>query len=184
MKTDLQLQQDIEHALRADPRVKDHRIGITVTQGAVALFGAVGTYPEKWAAEEAAQRVDGVTTVVQELTVVLASHHQRTDTELAVAVDHALSWDVFVPSSVTATVQAGAVSLTGAAEWSFERDAASQAIRQLTGVVNISNFIELTPKAPAGGLALPGHATTQEGIDQTRAAAWSAPFVTSVVAPQ
>lgn len=149
IKSDLQLKQDIEQELRGDPKVNAAHIGVTVEQGAVTLFGVVSSYAEKSAAEEATKRVAGVRTIAQDLTVSLGAAHQRTDTEIAIAVEHALDWDVFVPDSVKATVQNATVSLIGSVKWNFEREAAVNAVRQLTGVVNVSNSIEVVPTASA-----------------------------------
>ena len=78
-KTDLQLKQDIEAELRFDPKVNAAQIGVSVDKGAVSLFGAVDTYPEKWAAEKATKRVGGVRAVAQDLTVKILSEHRRSD---------------------------------------------------------------------------------------------------------
>jgi osmotically-inducible protein OsmY len=60
IKTDLQLKKDVEDELQWDPKVNAARVGVSVQNGAVSLTGEVDTYPEKWAAEEAAKRVEGV----------------------------------------------------------------------------------------------------------------------------
>ena len=104
-KTDIQLQQDIENELLWDPKVNSAQIGVTVEEGAVSLLGTVDTYAARSAAEGAARRVAGVRTVAQDLKVKLLSDHKRTDPEIAVAVEHALSWDVNTPSAVTASVE-------------------------------------------------------------------------------
>ena len=66
-KTDNQLKEDIEQELRWDPKVNAAQIGVSVDKGVVSLLGAVDTFPEKWAAEDATKRVCGVRTVVQNL---------------------------------------------------------------------------------------------------------------------
>ena len=67
-KTDSRLKQDIENELRWDPKVNSAQIGVSVDKGAVTLLGAVDTYAQKWAAEDATKRVFGVRTVAQDLT--------------------------------------------------------------------------------------------------------------------
>lgn len=209
MKSDLQLKQDVEQQLRVDPRLNSAHIGVTVNQGAVTLFGAVDSYAEKWAAEETTKQVGGVRTVAHDLTVQLGSAHARSDTELAVAVEHALEWDVYVPAGVKASVENGAVRLTGLVSWNFQRDAAERAVRNLTGIVAVLNSIELTPHASpdqvkdavqaaldrqahggessilvetsGGEVTLSGHAASWQAIEDARLAAWSAPGVTSVI---
>src|ERR1700689_1355898 len=140
-KTDLKLKQDIEAELRWDPKINAAQIGVSVDKGVVSLLGAVDTYPEKWAAENATKRVSGVRTVAQDLTVKILVDHKRSDSEIAGATQNALKWDVFVPPSVTAKVQEGAVTLEGEVTWNYQRDAAERAIRHLAGVVAVYNSV-------------------------------------------
>jgi osmotically-inducible protein OsmY len=208
-KTDIQLKQDIETELRWDPKVNSAQIGVSVDKGAVTLLGAVDTYAQKWAAEDATKRVFGVRTVAQDLTVKILANHVRSDSDIAGAVQHALKWDVFTPSSVTAKVQNGAVTLEGTVKWNFERDAAEKAVRFLTGVVSVYNSITLKPEASAaqvkekiqsalqrqattdtnsihidtagGKVTLTGNASSWQSIEDAANAAWAAPGVTEVV---
>jgi osmotically-inducible protein OsmY len=208
-KTDSQLKQDIETELMWDPQVNAAQIGVSVDKGAVTLLGAVDTYPQKWAAEDATKRVAGVCTVAQDLTVKLLSDHKRTDSDIAAAVQSALNWNVFTPSSVTAKVQHGTVTLEGQVAWNFERDAAERAVRNLVGVVYVNNAITLKPKVSAaqvkekiqaalqrqattdtnsihvdtfeGKVTLTGHASSWQSIEDAANSAWAAPGVTEVV---
>jgi osmotically-inducible protein OsmY len=170
---------------------------------------AVDTYPQKWAAETATKRVSGVRTVAQDLTVKVLSDHKRSDSEIAGAVQSALKWDVVTPSSVTAEVQNGAVTLAGQVGWNYERDAAERAVRNLTGVVCVYNAITLKPQTSTaqvkeriesalqrqattdsnsihigtsgGKVTLTGHASSWQSIEDAASAAWAAPGVTEVV---
>ena len=208
-KTDNQLKQDIETELRWDPKVNAAQIGVSVDKGAVTLLGAVDTYAEKWAAEDATKRVFGVCTVAQDLTVKILGDHKRTDSDIAAAVQHALKWDVYTPSSVTAKVQNSAVTLEGQVKWNFEREAAERAVRYLTGVTAVYNSITLRPEASASQVkekiqsalqrqatkdtnsihidtsgskvTLTGHASSWQSIEDAAHAAWAAPGVTEVV---
>jgi osmotically-inducible protein OsmY len=208
-KTDSQLKEDIETELRWDPKVNAAQIGVSVDKGAVTLLGAVDTYPQKWAAEDATKRVFGVRTVAQDLTVKILSDHKRNDSDIAGAVQSALKWDVCTPQSVTAEVQEGAVTLEGEVKWNFERDAAEKAVRYLTGAVSVYNRITLKPEASAaqvkekiqaalqrqattdtnsihidtsgGKVTLTGKASSWQSIEDAANAAWAAPGVTQVV---
>lgn len=70
-KTDMRLKEDIQEELRWDPKVNAAQIAVSVDRGTVSLLGAVDSYTEKWAAENATKRVSGVRTIAQDLTVKL-----------------------------------------------------------------------------------------------------------------
>jgi len=149
MKNDIELKRDIEAELQWDPRIHAARIGVTVENGVVALLGEVDSYAEKWAAAEAAKRVDGVRALAQDLTVRIADSEQRSDADVAAAALHALHWDVWVPADVTVQVQLGRITLGGRVEWNYQRAAAERAVSNLAGVTSVINAIRL--RAPAEG---------------------------------
>jgi osmotically-inducible protein OsmY len=149
-KTDTQLKLDIEQELRWDPTVNDAQIGVSVDRGAISLLGTVDTYAQKRAAEAATKRVTGVRSVAQDLIVKILSDHRRTDPEIAAAVLSALRGDVYVPGTVTATVEQGRVTLEGRVAGNYQRDAAERAVGFMVGIVGISNAITLEPQASAG----------------------------------
>jgi len=208
-KSDNQLKQDIELELRWDPKVNAAQIGVSVDKGVVTLLGAVDTYAEKWAAEDATKRVGGVRTVAQDLTVKILGEHTCSDSEIATATQSALKWDVFVPRSVTAKVHQGAVTLEGQVNWNFQRDEAERAIRYLRGVVSVHNLVTLKPETSVAGVkekvlaalqrqastdaksihvdavgskvTLTGYASSWQAIEDAANAAWAAPGVTEVV---
>jgi len=207
-KSDNQLKQDIEQELRWDPKINAAQIGVSVDKGVVSLLGAVDTYAEKWAAEDATKRVSGVRTVAQDLTVKILSEHLRSDSDIAAATQSALKWDVWVPGTVTAKVSQGMVTLEGNVTWNYQRDAAEHAVRYLAGVVSVYNAITLKPQTSASEVkekvvaalqrhatadaksinvnasgskvTLTGHASSWQAIEDAADAAWAAPGVTDV----
>jgi len=209
-KSDMKLKTDIEEELRWDPKVNAAQIAVSVDKGAVSLLGAVDTYAEKWAAEDAVKRVGGVRTMAMDLTVKIRGEHVRTDSDIAAAVQAAMKWDVYVPATVTAKVEHGNVTLGGQVHWNYQRDAAERAVRYLTGVVGVFNGISLKPEPASaekvsekvgaalqrqatadaksihvetsgGKVTLTGHASSWQSIKDASWAAWAAPGVTEVV---
>ncbi|MEY3253184.1 MAG: hypothetical protein RL227_2157 [Pseudomonadota bacterium] len=146
MKTDAQLKTDVSHELQWDPAVNATHIGVAVKDGVVTLMGHLDTYAEKYAVERAVQRVEGVRALAIELDLKLSSHHQRSDTEIAEAAEGAFKWHVGIPHErIRVKVEKGWVSLSGEVEWDFQRRLAEKAVRDLTGVVGVSNSISIKP---------------------------------------
>jgi osmotically-inducible protein OsmY len=58
---------------------------LTAENRIVTLTGKVSNYAEKYAASEAAARVNGVKTVTDEMRMNLPSSHQRDDQDIAEA---------------------------------------------------------------------------------------------------
>jgi osmotically-inducible protein OsmY len=77
-----------------------------------------------------------VKAVANDLEARLPTSVKRSDTDLAMALVHALEWDVRVPANqVKATVKDGWVTLDGEVEWNFERVETGKAVRRLKGVM-------------------------------------------------
>ncbi len=145
MKTDTELQNDVLAELRYEPSVTEAGIGVAVHKGVVTLTGHVPCYAEKAAAERAARRVVGVTAIAEEIQATPQGPHARNDTEIATAAARALKDRVWVPADVQATVENGWVILRGHANWDYQRRAAEDAVRQLTGVRGVTNQIAVKP---------------------------------------
>ncbi|HEX5698084.1 MAG TPA: BON domain-containing protein [Rhodoferax sp.] len=144
MKTDSDIKKDVLSELLWDPLVSDTKVGVTVNEGVVTLTGHLDTYAEKVAAKRAAERVSGVKAIAVEIDVIPAGAHQRSDTEIALAVEHALSWNTSVPQDrVKVAVEKGWVTLMGDLDWNFQRRAVERMVRPLKGVVGITDNIKL-----------------------------------------
>jgi osmotically-inducible protein OsmY len=143
----VQLQQDVMEEPKWEPCVTASEIGVSAANGVVTLDGTVPTYAEKWAAERAAQRVEGVKGIAEEITIKLSGPHARTDAEIAEAAICALKWHVWVPNGIQATVAQGWVTLKGHVNWEYQRTAAKDAVCFMPGVKGVSNDITLKPTA-------------------------------------
>ncbi|MCF8161157.1 MAG: BON domain-containing protein [Polaromonas sp.] len=144
MKTDSDIKKDVLSELLWDPLISETKVGVTVNEGVVTLTGHLDTYAEKVAAKRAAERVSGVKAIALEIEVIPSGVHQRSDTEIALAVEHALSWNTSVPQDrVKVTVEKGWVTLKGDLDWNFQRRAVERMVRPLKGVVGITDNIQL-----------------------------------------
>jgi osmotically-inducible protein OsmY len=148
--SDLTIKQDVEAELQWEPSVNAASIGVAVKEGAVTLTGRVGTLAQRYAAARAATRVAGVKAVANELEIGLLPTDRRSDEEIAHTVVNALAWNTAVPfDSIKAQVSHGWVTLEGAVEWYYQKEAAERAVRNLRGVKGVTNKIVVTPVVSA-----------------------------------
>jgi osmotically-inducible protein OsmY len=148
MKTDAQLKDDVIKELRWDPQISDaDAIGVGVKDGAVILSGHVPSYGEKLAAGQAAERVNGVKAIANDLKVELPGA-PRDDVDIAEAIAHVLEWNVHVPEDrVHATVEHGWVTLEGEVDHDHQRREVERMARHIRGVTGLLNNITVRPPA-------------------------------------
>lgn len=146
MKTDSQLQQDVMAELKWEPAVHAAQIGVEVKDGVVTLAGEVSSYGEKWNAERAAQRVNGVQALTVELKVKLSEFGKRTDADIARSAETALGWSSSLPAdAIKVMVEGGWLTLSGDVEWQYQRQGAFDCVRYIMGVTGVSNQIGIKP---------------------------------------
>jgi osmotically-inducible protein OsmY len=143
---DKQLQQDVLDELEFEPSIDAAHIGVAVDNGVVTLSGHVSSYAEKTAAESATRRVRGVRAIAQEIEVRYPGDKKTSDDEIAKRALSVLKWDALIPGdAVKVTVQKGWVTLAGDVSWHFEKKAAENAVRKLSGITGVSNSISIKP---------------------------------------
>ena len=153
MKTDSQLQQDVMAELKWEPAVHAEQIGVEVKDGVVTLAGHVDSYPAKWNAERAAQRVAGVKALAVEIDVKLNGSAKHTDADIARTAENVLLWTTYLPKdSVKIMVENGWVTLSGQVQWGFQRATATAAVRYLMGVNGVSDQITIKPSVSASSV--------------------------------
>jgi osmotically-inducible protein OsmY len=146
IRSDAVIQMDVLSELDWDPEVDATEVGVEVDDGVVTLTGWVDSYAKKVAAERAAQRVEGVRAVANDLSV--KRHATRTDTNIGKAVADALESNSLVPvDRLKITVKNGKVTLQGEVDWDYQRQAAVNITRHIQGVRDVFNLITL--KQPA-----------------------------------
>jgi osmotically-inducible protein OsmY len=116
----------------------------------VTLHGTVGSCRQKREAGNAARRVHGVTGISDYLEVHPPGQGRRPDADVRADVRQALALNCLIPAAVQARVEAGLVTLSGAAAWQFQRDEAEAACAAVPGVTGVDVAISLHP-APGDG---------------------------------
>ena len=145
IKSDLDLRSDIEEELRWDSTIDARKIGVAVIDGVVHLTGEVPTYTDKWRAERAVDRVEGVRGVANDIEVVLLTS-EHTDTDIAKRAANKLDWNLTVPrGAVSVKVDNGWITLKGEVPFDYQRRAAERVVRDIPGVKGVTNLITLKP---------------------------------------
>jgi osmotically-inducible protein OsmY len=157
------IREAVESELSFDPQVDTADIAVRNLNGEVALNGTVPSYPQYLAAAAAAQRVGGVTSVLNHLQVVLPPDDYRDDSMLTTAANKALALNVTVPDGVEATANEGNLTLTGTVSYGSERAAAERAVAGLVGVRNVRDDIEIAYDADPVDIDL----HVQEALDRS-----------------
>jgi osmotically-inducible protein OsmY len=153
-KTDPELQKDVLDELQWEPSVNVADIGVSVKDGAVTLSGSVSNYGEKWDAVQAAKRVAGVTALADDIEVKVPGSQHRTDGDIAAAAADHIKWSTTIPAgTVEVTVRNGWITLEGKVEWWYQKNAAENAVRYLTGVKGVTNLITIVPKPASAEVA-------------------------------
>ena len=206
--TDDELRRQVAAELSWDPQVDSGMIEVSADSGTVMLHGTVDSLRQKRAGSEAAARVRGVIRVANELRVRIPDRDQRDDDDLRGDVLEALMLDGSVPMTVDAQARGGLVTLTGTAQWHYQREKAESRTAEVTGVACVDNAITLAQADagdagaaitaafrrnavleadevsvrtfPGGLVILSGTVRSWVAHDHAVAAAWSAPGVTQV----
>ena len=145
MKSDEELRRDVLAELEYDPSIDARKIGIAVEDGIVTLTGEVPSFAEKWNAERAVERVEGVRGIVNKIEVKPIG--EFSDADIAREAADALRWNLMVPpGKVIPKVENGYITLTGEVNYEFQRRAAEKAVRYIPGVKGIINLVTVKPK--------------------------------------
>jgi osmotically-inducible protein OsmY len=150
MRTDSEIEKDVEEQLRWDPDIDATDVGVAVHDGVVALTGYVRSYKQRTQAERDVKRVAGTLGVANDIEVRLPLVNKRPDPEIARnAIENLHDELPYSAEFLKVTVQDGWLTLDGELEWNYQRDRATEAVRTVRGVIRISDEIKLKPRVAA-----------------------------------
>jgi osmotically-inducible protein OsmY len=144
-----ELQLSVTEELIWDPKVDSNAIAVTAEEGVVTLRGTVGSLREKHEAKKDAERVYGVKHVANELDVKIMNDEGRASADLRGDILHALTLNTLVPATVDADVADGFVTLTGTANWQFQREEAEFVATNVPGVISVTDEVRLVAPGPS-----------------------------------
>ncbi len=147
------LRQDIIDEFEFDPSFDGEHVGVAVDRDVVTLSGHVNSYAEKLAAIAAARRVKGVHAIAENIEVRYPYQTKTADDQIAQRASDLLKWDVVVPkNTVDVLVHDGFVTLSGTVDWQYQRSAAEDDMRKLSGIVCVTNMIKIRPRIDASDI--------------------------------
>jgi hyperosmotically inducible protein len=147
-ETDPGITTAVKSKLAADDQVKAYRIDVDTNNGVVTLSGEVDSTAGKTRAVEIARGTDGVSNVVDNLTIRPAmaetprmpdvDRATLTDPAITTAVKAQLAADTLVRArTINVDTSAGVVTLTGDVRSNEERDQALKVARETGGVKDV-----------------------------------------------
>ena len=150
MRTDSEIQRDVENELEWDPDIDAKNISVKVDNGVVTLTGFAPSYTDKYSAERIAKRVLGVRAVANDIEVKLATGSDRPDPDIARDAVERLQRDLpYSSKNIKVTVRGGWITLEGDVDWDFQRREAEAAVRNIQGAKGVTNLIHVKPTISA-----------------------------------
>lgn len=147
MRSDDAIKKYVEEEINWDPSINSTDIAIKVNKGIVALTGFAPSYIDKYEAERAAKRIQGVHGVANDIVVQLPSSNERPDPEIArEAIDLLKSQLPLCWDKITILTHQGNVSIEGEVDWHFQKDVAENVLHRLSGVKKLTNNLSVRTK--------------------------------------
>ena len=142
MKTNSELQIDVQNAIKWEPLLNDTEISVSGEDGIVTLSGTVDNYVKKIVAENTSKKVIGVKALVEKIDVKIPNSLRKTNTEIASKVLNSLNSNSAIPiDKITVKAEDGWVTLEGELMWNYQKEAAKKSVDYLMGVRGITNNI-------------------------------------------
>ena len=143
MKSNRELQKDVQDSFRWEPLLKGAEIGVIVQDGLITLSGMVKSYLEKSLVESVTKSVFGVKAIIEHILVNLGNHDEISDVDIAKYVLDALKLNWVPYDRLQVKVEDGHVTIDGEVEYNFQKEAATKSVSSVNGVKVFTNNITL-----------------------------------------
>ncbi len=140
-RSDTMINLEVKLALIADGRTSGFATDVDTRDGAVTLSGKVDTEQARSAADEVAKKIDGVSSVNNQLQVVPEAKRKEvdaTDERITDAIEKAMDTDPSLTDvGLSANSNNGVITLDGTVETREQLLKAAEAIRKVPGVKSV-----------------------------------------------
>ena len=142
MKSNEDLQREVQDAIKWEPLLSAAQIGVIAKDGIITLTGSVDSYSKKSEAEDAAKNVAGVKAIIEKIEVQFGTKGRKEDAEIATEIISSFKWNWEIPNDrIKVRVEDGWVTLEGQLKWNYQKEAAKKATRLIIGVKGLTNDI-------------------------------------------
>lgn len=144
MKNNVELQIDVQNAIKWNPLLHDEEIGVRAKDGVVFLTGVLDCCAKKTEVEKVSKNVIGVIALVENLIIQFPSSWKKSDAKIMQEVKMALQSDWSIPNDkITVKVKDAWVTLEGELLWNYQKEAAVNALNDIIGLRGITNNIHI-----------------------------------------
>jgi osmotically-inducible protein OsmY len=141
MKSNQDLQKDVQEAIKWDPLLKGAEIKVAARDGLITLSGIVKSYLDKSNIETVAKSVYGVNAIIEHITVHVIDDDEISDEALAKSVIDGLKLNWVPIDRIQVKVEHGQVTLDGEVVHHFQKEAAKKAAGNVDGIKVLTNNI-------------------------------------------
>ena len=147
MKSNLELQKDVKFAIKRDPLIYGNEIDVRAKNGIVILSGVVEKYSNKIDLARTVNKVEGVKSIVEDFIIAPGNSINPNDKNISSKILNTWENHWEVPSdNIRLKVDKGRVVLEGDVAWEFQVGATEEAIKYISGIKSVTNFVQYKPQ--------------------------------------
>lgn len=144
METDAIIKQQIEKAVESNIILRGSKFIIMVQDGNAVLTGHADKYSKKEIAKKIVKEVQGVKTVIEQITIELNENEKRSDNDIQSNITELFKKNFGNSHKyIKIIVNDGHVWLEGQLKWKYQKELAKDCILNILGIKQIENDISI-----------------------------------------